>query len=133
MDAATRAFVRERAQRRCEYCRLPDEADEWPFHVEHIVARQHGGMDDHENLCWACSRCNLHKGPNLVSVDPETRRQAPLFNPRNQIWPDHFVLRNARIVGQTEIGRATVRLLEMNSLRRVELRRELISQNLFLP
>ncbi len=74
MDAATRELVRRRAAGKCEYCRLPDEADEWPFHVEHIVPRQHGGGNGLENLCWACSRCNLHKGSNLVGIDTESVR-----------------------------------------------------------
>ena len=47
MDAALRAFVRERAGLRCEYCRLlEDDADFLPFHVEHIVPKQHGGKDE---------------------------------------------------------------------------------------
>jgi hypothetical protein len=45
MDAALRAFVRERAGRRCEYCRLHEEDDDFlAFHVEHVIARQHGGL-----------------------------------------------------------------------------------------
>ena len=44
MDAALRDFVRERAGRRCEYCRLhEDDADLLAFRVEHIVAKKHGG------------------------------------------------------------------------------------------
>jgi hypothetical protein len=42
MDAAVREFVRHRAGNRCEYCLLPDDSDEWPFHVEHVIAKQHG-------------------------------------------------------------------------------------------
>ena len=33
--------VRRRAGGRCEYCRLPLYVPR-PFHIEHIVARQHG-------------------------------------------------------------------------------------------
>jgi putative hemolysin len=51
-----REFVRQRAGSRCEYCHLPDFADEWPFHLEHVVARQHGGQSDPDNLCWSCRR-----------------------------------------------------------------------------
>ena len=43
MDAEVRDFVRQRAGNRCEYCLLPEESDEWPFHVEHVIAKQHGG------------------------------------------------------------------------------------------
>jgi hypothetical protein len=37
MDAATREFVWQRADRRCEYCRLPQAiAPFFTFHVEHF-------------------------------------------------------------------------------------------------
>ena len=69
MNAALRAFVRERAGRRCEYCRLhEDDADFLSFHVEHVVAKQHGGTDDPDVLCFACAECNWAKGPNLAGL-----------------------------------------------------------------
>jgi hypothetical protein len=43
--------IRERAGYRCEYCSLPQDAEPFfAYHVEHIVARQHGGGDDSGNL-----------------------------------------------------------------------------------
>lgn len=131
MSEETRDSVRKRAKGRCEYCHLPDHADEWPFHVEHIIARQHGGDDGEDNLCWACLRCNTCKGTNLASIDPRTGQQTNLFDPRRQAWADHFVIRNSRIVGITAVERCTARLLRMNDYQRVELRRELIAQGLF--
>jgi 5-methylcytosine-specific restriction endonuclease McrA len=66
MDAALREMVWEQAQGRCEYCRLhQDDADFITFHVEHIIAEQHGGGEELENLCLACPECNFAKGPNL--------------------------------------------------------------------
>jgi hypothetical protein len=60
MDAALRAFVRDPAGKRCEYCRFhEDEADCLSFHVEHIFAKQHGGIDDPETLCFACAWSRL--------------------------------------------------------------------------
>lgn len=132
MDAATREFVRWRAARRCEYCRLPEFADPYfVFHLEHIVARQHGGNDAPSNLCWSCSRCNHRKGTNLVSIDRKTGQQANLFHPREQTWTDHFALVDGQIVGLTPIGRATAQLLGMNEPHRVRLRRELVEQGVF--
>jgi 5-methylcytosine-specific restriction endonuclease McrA len=32
------------------------------FHVEHVIARKHGGKDAMENLAWSCIFCNLYKG-----------------------------------------------------------------------
>ena len=55
MDEQLRQTVRERADHRCEYCCLPQDAEPFfVYHVEHIVARQHGGSDDNENLALAC-------------------------------------------------------------------------------
>lgn len=47
MDAATRQFIRERARDRCEYCRLhQDDEPFFPFQIEHIIAKQHGGSHE---------------------------------------------------------------------------------------
>jgi 5-methylcytosine-specific restriction endonuclease McrA len=75
-------LVRFRAGERCEYCRLHQEHSEVIDHVEHIVAKQHGGSDDPGNLALACHRCNLHKEPNLTGIDPPTSEMAALFHPR---------------------------------------------------
>lgn len=129
MDAATRNLVRLRAREQREYCRLPDWADEWPFHVDHIVARVHGGTDDLYNICWSCTQCNLHKQSNIVSIDNETGQRVNLFNPRSDAWKEHFTIgEDARIVGVTPTGRATAKLLDMNGSPQLELRRELIEQ-----
>jgi hypothetical protein len=57
MDERLREFVRNRADLRCEYCRIAQSAVVWGrFHVEHIRARQHGGTDDQDNLALACRR-----------------------------------------------------------------------------
>jgi hypothetical protein len=94
------------------------------FHVEHIVSRQHGGTDDPGGLALACDRCNAYKGPNLTSIDPDTRTVVALFNPRADVWSDHFEVRRGHVVGLTPTGCATLRLLNMNAPRRVELRGE---------
>jgi hypothetical protein len=126
MDEAVRQFVRERAAQRCEYCRIPQEALPWArFHIEHIRARQHGGTDDVANLALACQRCNVRKGPNLASIDPETGALTQLFNPRRDAWNEHFSLVEHRIVGLSPIGRATATLLDMNDSDRVQIRAEL--------
>jgi hypothetical protein len=125
MDASVRDSVRRRASGHCEYCHLPQSAvPSAPFQIEHIVARQHFGSDDASNLALACDRCNLHKGPNLASVDPESGETVLLYHPRRDTWNDHFRIEEGRISGKTPTGRATVRLLQMNSERRCQLRRD---------
>ena len=71
--------------------------------------------DDADNLAWACIFCNLYKGPNLASLDPETGALTRLFHPRRDRWDDHFRQDGASIVGLTAVGRTTCWLLEMNS------------------
>ena len=85
------------------------------FHVEHIVARKHGGQDADANLAWACIFCNLYKGPNLASFDPDTGKLTRLFDPRTDQWQEHFHFDGAQINGMTPVGRTTCWLLEMNS------------------
>lgn len=126
MDEAIRQLVRQRAAHRCEYCRIPQHALTWSrFHIEHIRARQHGGTDDLDNLALACRHCNLHKGPNLTSIDPATNRLVPLFNPRTDNWSEHFMLDELSIAGLTDVGRATAILLNMNDPERMQVRAEL--------
>ncbi len=129
MDATTRDLVRRRADNRCEYCLLPQAHSELTHHIEHIVAKQHGGSDDAGNLALACHRCNLRKGPNLTGVDPLSGDLVPLFHPRRDQWAEHFLLRGVRIMGITPIGRATVHVLAMNDARRLELRSEILAPN----
>lgn len=131
MDATLRDATRNRATGRCEYCRLPDFVQLLPFHVEHIVARQHGGIDDLDNLAWSCDRCNAYKGPNLSSIDPATGELVALFHPRRDPWHEHFTVDNGEIVGLSPVGRATARLLQVNARHRVQLRIELADQGLF--
>ena len=113
---------------------MPQEATPLiPFHIEHIVSRQHGGSDDLNGLALACDRCNAYKGPNLTSIDPETGAVVALFNPRECVWNEHFAVLEGRIAGLTPTGRATVRLLNMNAPRRVELREEWQRNNDWRP
>jgi hypothetical protein len=123
MDAAVRALVRRRAGDRCEYCLLRQEHLPFsPFHIEHIVARKHGGDDEPANLALACDRCNSHKGVNLTGVDPVTGEITELFNPRQHSWEEHFQIADIMVVGLTDVGRTTVFVLNMNEERRVRLR-----------
>ncbi|WZP01033.1 HNH endonuclease [Isosphaeraceae bacterium EP7] len=72
---------------------LRQEHVDLPHHIEHIVAKQHGANDDHENFALACSRCNAFKGPNPSGIDPESGQLVHLFNPRRHAWADHFAFR----------------------------------------
>ena len=123
MRPALRKLVRDRAGNRCEYCRVRQEDDPFfTFHVEHILPRQHGGRTVESNLALACHHCNLHKGPNLTAVDPDTSAVVELFHPRAQAWDQHFAIHGGRVEGTTPTGRATIRVMAMNAPARVRLR-----------
>lgn len=121
-----RQLVRERARNRCEYCHL--HQNQLPFvrfHIDHVIARKHGGQSDSDNLALACLHCNSHKGSNLAGIDQDSRVLIPLFDPRSQSWDEHFENDGAAIVGKTSIGRVTVDVLQMNGPDRLKLREEL--------
>jgi hypothetical protein len=128
MDETTRELVRRRAGQRCEYCRLHEEDDPlFAFHIEHIIARQHGGTDSLSNLALACHQDNLHKGPNLTGIDPITKKLTRLFNPRRHKWSRHFCWDGPILVGRTAIGRTTIAVLGMNLPHRITLREALMA------
>lgn len=126
IDAATKHLVRTRAGNACEYCGLRQSEDVFfTFHIEHIIPRKHGGGSELDNLCLACPRCNFSKGSNLSGIDVATGLLCRLYHPRNDVWNAHFRLEDYRILGLTDIGRTTVRVLEMNDPLRIQLRMEL--------
>jgi 5-methylcytosine-specific restriction endonuclease McrA len=131
MDKRLERQVWQRAAQACEYCRVPQSASRLPLHVEHIIARQHGGKTKASNLAIACPRCNLHKGPNLSGIDPRTGGVVRLYNPRRHKWERHFRWSGPYVVGRTATGRATITVLAMNDPGAVEVRRELIAAGTF--
>jgi hypothetical protein len=126
ISEALRQTVAERAGHRCEYC-LVQESDVLLSHQpDHIIARQHGGESTPENLAFACVHCNRNKGANIASIDPVSGELIPLFNPRLQVWAEHFSLEGAYIQPLTSVGRVTVRILKLNYSDRVRVRQTLI-------
>jgi hypothetical protein len=127
-----RRQITERAGNRCDYCHLAQEHEPFSvFHIEHIIAKQHRSDDSDDNLCLACSSCNLHKGPNIAGIDPDTDDVVPLYHPRQQSWEEHFRWNGAILMGITSCGRATTHVLQINSVESVELRETLIEEGVF--
>jgi hypothetical protein len=63
------------------------------------------------------------KGPNIASISSDQPASiVRLFNPRTDVWTEHFELRGPVIVGITAIGQATVELLDMNAPAKLRLR-----------
>ncbi len=109
-----RQLVVERAKGRCEYCLLNQEDNFFPHEVDHIISEKHRGTTTGDNLCLSCFDCNRHKGSDIASIDADTGKLVPLFNPRQDRWKDHFRLEGARIVPLTAVGRVTEFLLMLN-------------------
>jgi hypothetical protein len=131
VDKAVHEAVRARARHRCEYCRFPEAFAELPFHLDHIIALQHGGPSVPENLALACCYCNRYKGPNLSGIDPESGDVVSLFHPRQQCWEDHFAWDGARLLSKSAGARTTIQLLQINRADAVAVRRLLIQEGVF--
>lgn len=131
MKAAIQRLVWRRAGGRCEYCHLHQDDDYFTLHVEHIIAKQHGGSDRPENLGLACRECNFSKGTNVAGL--LQGRVVPLFHPRRQKWKRHFVWEGPRLVGKTLAGKVTVAVLNINEKSRVMTRAFLIAEGRFPP
>ena len=131
MDAALTQLVWERAKGRCEYCQLPQESDDRPFEIDHIISRKHQGPTVAGNLALSCFRCNSFKGSDIGGRDPKTRKLTALFNPRRHKWHRHFRWEGPVLVGLTPIGRVTVAVLKINLDHRVGFRQRLIDEGVF--
>ncbi len=131
ISASLHRLVAKRAENRCEYCLLPEQAALHRHEPDHILPSQHGGETNADNLSLACMRCNRYKGPNVGSFDPETGELVPFFNPRKQEWSEHFKLDNGIICPMTPEARVTVKIFRLNDEDRIKERRRLIRVGMF--
>ena len=128
IPAATRRLVRERAVQTCEYCLIHETDALLPHEPDHIIAVKHRGATNDSNLAWTCFTCNRSKSSDLSSIDIDTNKLVRLFNPRTDVWEEHFRLeRDGKIIALTDVGRVTEFLLKFNKPEHVEIRRTLIS------
>jgi len=128
-----RNLVKQRARMRCEYCQLAQEFTVLPHQIDHVRATKYHGPNTMENTCFACAHCNGAKGSNVAGFDPETGILVPLFNPRADVWNEHFRWQAGILIGHSPIARATIDVLRINDPDCVEQREELIQAGLFPP
>jgi len=114
--------VWQRARARCEYCELPSAFHPAPFQIDHIIARQHGGTTELDNLALACIHCNRFKGPNIAGLDPDNGQVTRLFHPRRDNWTEHFVWNGPELKALTPVGRVTIIVLLINDPEMIALR-----------
>jgi len=105
--------VYERANGCCEYCQTCEVNIGQTMQVDHIDPN---GIDELDNLCLSCWNCNNSKRKATTAPDPENGQIVSLFNPRTQLWNEHFewIDGGVRLQGLTATGRATIERLKMN-------------------
>jgi hypothetical protein len=114
IPALLRRLVSRRSRGRCEYCQLAQAGQEATFHVDHVQPVIAGGRTEADNLALACVSCSLRKGARQTAVDPDTGHVVSIYHPRSDTWSDHFVWQGVRVLGLTEVGRATIDALDLN-------------------
>ncbi|MBM4423938.1 MAG: HNH endonuclease [Chloroflexi bacterium] len=132
---ALRQKVAEQARYRCGYCLRSEELAGMPMTIEHLVPIAEGGLSVEENLWLACNRCNGFKGALTSARDPDIGDTVPLFNPRLDVWVEHFEWNSdgTLIIGKTPRGRATVVALQLNNPEIVVARRLWVSAGWWPP
>jgi hypothetical protein len=110
-----RSHVISRAHGLCEYCQTA-QIIVVTMEIDHIIPEIAGGQTVEANLCLTCRGCNSFKQDFQTDIDPETGETVSLYNPRTQIWHDHFRWSDdsLQIIGLTPVGRATISRLRMN-------------------
>lgn len=106
--------VRRRSRSRCEYCQLWEAGQGVSFHADHVQPVSSGGQTVADNVALVCPSCSLLRGSRQAAIDPATGDSTLVFNPRIDVWREHFRWDGVRLVGVSPAGRATVELLDMN-------------------
>ena len=99
--------------------------------LDHIIARQHGGPTEFENLALACVHCNRFKGSNIAGLDPDNAEIVRLFHPRRDSWAEHFIWDGPQLKALTQIGRVTIALLHINDPGVAAVRKALMEEGAF--
>ena len=132
ISEAIRKQVSIRANFRCEYCLISQDDTFHTCHIDHIISIKHGGQTITSNLAFACQFCNRNKGSDVGSFMFESQSFVRFFNPRTDVWAGHFSLEDGMIIGKTEIGKATVKILDFNAVDQVIDRKLLMEAGRYL-
>lgn len=124
IPAALRRLVIQRSDSRCEYCGISQIGQVATFHIDHVIPVVSGGETTAENLALACVSCSLRKGARQTLEDSETGETVSIFNPRQQVWKEHFDWNGVQVIGLTATGRATVQALDLNRSTMLAIRAE---------
>jgi hypothetical protein len=122
MSEAIPAKLRDQVARRdrycCRYCLTTEANSGIAMTCDHIQPISKGGTTTLENLCLACSACNIFKSNTTETLDLVSGKQIALFNPVTQNWSEHFTWSadKTQVEGISAVGRVTVRTLRMNRM-----------------
>jgi hypothetical protein len=112
------ARVRQAAGGQCAYCRSNQDYIPVTFEIDHIIPYSISHDHSETNLCLTCPTCNRYKSDQVSGIDPQTGQTVALFNPCQQVWPEHFRWSSdgLTIIGITPTGRVTVLALRLNTI-----------------
>ncbi len=87
------------------------------------------------NIARSCAGCNGYKQDKTHYFDPLTHQLSHLYNTREDKWTEQFQWINDDLMvdGLTNIGRTTVKLLQLNRIGAVNLRQLLKMAGLHPP
>jgi hypothetical protein len=133
--AKLRLEVVLRAGEICEYCLVHRDDACFGHAVDHVISAKHGGRTDMDNLALSCASCNQRKGTDIGSIVPRSGRFVGLFNPRRDVWNQHFRLSDDALIihPRSDVGRVTVRLLGLNDFERQVERAQLREDGRYPP
>jgi len=105
ISAKLKAGIIKRANFRCEYCQCWMKNAIHTFNIDHVIPLDNKGTTALDNLALSCGGCNSAKSNKVTATDPITKRIVPIFNPREQIWIEHFAWSNTflEVLGLTPI------------------------------
>lgn len=87
--------------------------------IDHIISLKHGGTNALDNLAYSCWLCNSNKGSDIGSIKHSTREFLRFFNPRIDVWSEHFRLVSYRIEPISDIGLVTEFIFGFNDGERI--------------
>jgi hypothetical protein len=124
ISSSLRRQIANDANDRCGYCLGEETFMGVSLTIDHLIPLALGGSNRRENLWLACRQCNELKHTWTHAEDPETGEIVALFNPRTQVWSQHFQMdEDAVIIALTPVGRATLQALQLNRTILVSARR----------
>ena len=132
VSESIREQVEKRALDCCEYCQTIMGSSTERFEMEHVIPLSKGGQSLLGNLALSCRGCNSFKHNKIEGFDSLTELFVPLFNPRKDVWKEHFAWDTNPffLIGMTASGRATIETLKLNRPQLISVRTLLKKINL---